>query len=180
MNTALSLTHSPTGLQVQQPADHDATLISLWLHGRSLHTQRAYARDVQRFLQFVQQPLQAITLGDLQAFADSLLDLAPSSQARILSAVQSLFTFGHKSGYLMLNVGAALRLPKQKHRLSERILSENAVQRMLALEPNTRNHALLRLLYGAGLRVAEACALRWSDTQERGDSGQVVVFYANM
>ncbi|MCZ7571212.1 MAG: GNAT family N-acetyltransferase [Ardenticatenaceae bacterium] len=75
-----------------------------------------------------------------------------------------------------MNAGAALCLPKRKETLGERILSESAVQRMLALEPKARNHALLRLLYGGGLRVAELVSLRWRAWQARTDAGQVVVF----
>jgi site-specific recombinase XerD len=176
MSTDIVPAQQPTALHTPQQADSDATLIRLWLHGRSPRTQRAYAGDIQRFQARVEKPLQAVTLGDLQAFADSLIGLAPASQARALSAIKSLFTFGYKTGYLVLNVGAALRLPKQKHKLAERILSEAAIQRMLAMETNPRNHAMLRLTYGAGLRVAEVCALYWRDTLERGEAGQIVVF----
>lgn len=154
----------------------DAQLVALWLHGRSVHTQRAYRGDVGRFVSFVGKPLQAVTLGDLQAFADSLGELAPASRARALSAVKSLLSFGHRLGYLPFDVGRALRLPKLKNALAERILTEEEVQRMLALETDARNHALLRLLYGGGLRVSEICGLAWRDVQPRGEAGQVVAF----
>src|SRR5260370_1423894 len=118
--------------------------------------------------------LGAVTLGDLQAFADGLQALAPATQARILSAVKSLLTFGHRLGLLPVNAGAPLRLPKLKSALAARILEEEAVQRLLALEPSPRNRALLRLTYGAGLRVSEVCALRWQDLQPRdAGAGQV-------
>ncbi len=137
---------------------------------------RAYLRDVRSFLAFVGKPLRVITLGDAQAFADSLSALSSASRARTLAALKSLYTFGHGTGYLVYNIGTALRLPSQKHTLAERILTESAVQRMLVLETDGRNHALLRVLYSAGLRVAEVCALRWRDAQERDDAGQLVVF----
>ena len=41
---------------------------------------------------------------------------------------------------------------------------------------NQRNAVLLRLLYGAGLRISEACGLAWRDLAARDDGGQVSVF----
>ena len=48
---------------------------------------------------------------------------------------------------------APLLLPSVKDALSERIMTEAEVQRMLQLEPNARNNALLRLIYAAGLAL---------------------------
>jgi integrase/recombinase XerD len=154
----------------------DDTLIRLWLHGRSPHTQRAYAKDTRRFLAFVGKPLGAVTLGDLQAFADSLTDLAPSSQGQALASIKSLFSFGHRVGYLTFDVGKAVRLPAKKETLAERILPEAAVVKMLALEPNERNRIMLKLLYASGMRVSELCRLTWRDAQDRNEGGQVVAF----
>ena len=120
--------------------------------------QRAYRADVDRFLAFVARPLPTITLSDLQTFADSLAGLAPSSRARTLAAIKSLLSFGQRTGYLPLNVGAAVKLPARKDTLAERILTEPEIVRLLALEPNRRNQVLLRLTYIAGLRVSEAPA----------------------
>lgn len=157
-------------------ANSDGQLLALWLHGKRPHTQRAYAADVERLLATVGKPLQAITLRDLQAFADSLDDLQPNSRKRMLSSVKSLFTFGHKVGYLRFNVAAALRIPSPKNTLAERILSESEIHAMLTLTENPRNRLLLRLLYAAGARVAEICALTWADVQPNGDSGQVTLY----
>ena len=99
------------------------------------------------------------------------------SQARMLAAVKSLFAFAHKRiGYLPFDVAGSVKLPPIKNTLANRILPEEAVQRLLAFETNTRNHALLRQLYGAGLRVSEVCRLTWADVQDREDAGQVTVF----
>ena len=159
-----------------RPAATDPQLIELWLHGRSPHTQRAYRADAERLLGFVGAPLGQITLGDLQAFADAIGGLAPSSRARSLSAAKSLLAFGHHLGYLPFDVGRALKLPGRKNTLAERILPEAEIQRMLALEPSSRNRALLRLLYAAGLRVSELAALRWRDVKPRDNAGQVTVY----
>lgn len=154
----------------------DAQLIALWIHGRSPRTQKAYQNDAQRLLAFVGAPLPSLSLGELQAFADSLAGLAPASQHRTLSAIKSLLTFGHRLGYLPVNVGAALRLPKRKNTLAQRIMSEEQVQQILAKEPDRRAHLLIRLLYASAGRISEICALRWGDTHPRGDAGQITLF----
>ena len=157
-------------------AHGDDHLIELWLHGRSPGTQRAYAADVLAFRAHVGCALPQVMLGGLQGFQDSLAQLATATQARKLSAVKSLLSFGHRTGYLVVNVGAAVRLPKIKETLAERILDMDAVLHMLALERNPRNKALLRLLYLGGLRIGEACGLRVRDLQPNGDAGQITVF----
>jgi integrase/recombinase XerD len=156
--------------------ENDSHLIQLWLHGRSRHTQRAYRADVKRFLAGAGKPLGAVTLADLQGFADSLHSLAPASRYRILSAIKSLLAFGHRLGFLQFNVGHALQLPPVRNRLAERILPETDLHHMLGLEPNTRNRAILTLLYATGVRVSELCDLRWRDLQSNGSGGQITVF----
>jgi integrase/recombinase XerD len=47
---------------------------------------------------------------------------------------------------------------------------------MIALESNPRNKLILKLLYGAGLRVSELCYLKWCDVKSSGESGQITVF----
>jgi len=159
----------PVGALPRQ-ASSDDQLVDLWLHGRSPHAQRAYAADAERFRAYV-GPLARATLGHVQAFSDSLHGLAPSSRARTLAATKSLLSFGQRIGYLPMNVGAAVKLPARKDTLSERILTEADVQKMLVLESDRRNHALLRLLYAGGLRVSELAELKWRDLVARDDAG---------
>ena len=157
-------------------AETDEKLIELWLHGRSAGTRKAYRADIAAFLNVVRRPLRELTLGDLQAFQDSLSARAVATQARKISAIKSLLSKGQQLGYLGINLGAAISLPKIKNVLAARILGEDAVIHMIALEPTPRNKTLLRLLYLGGLRISEACGLRGRDLQPNGDSGQITIF----
>ena len=164
-------------------AESDQQLIELWLHDKAAHSERAYRADVGRFVAYVGKPLAAVTLGDLQGFADSLsapgrgdkLALTPAGR-RAMAAVKSLLTFGQRVGYLRLNVGAAVKVKKDSQaRLAERILPESDVHRLIASEPNPRNHALLRFLYVTALRVSELCQLRWADMLSNDDGTGTVI-----
>jgi integrase/recombinase XerD len=150
--------------------------VELWLHSRPPSTPRAYRADVGRFRAFVQKELRQVTLADLQRFADSLGDLAEATRYRCLSAVKSLFAFGHLLGYFSFDVGRVLRLPAVRQRLAEKILPEAELHRMLSLEPDERNRLLLLLLYASGCRRAELAGLRWRDLQATSDGGQLTVF----
>lgn len=160
----------------QTDAQTDERVIELWLHGRSPHTQEAYRHDVDRFTRLIPQPLARVRLEDLHLFLDSLTG-ADASRARSISAVKSLLGFAHRLGYIPFDVGAAVSAPKLRCRLAERILAEDLVQRMIALEPVVRNRTLLRVLYGAGLRVSEASQLAWRDCVARIEGqGQLTIF----
>ncbi len=157
-------------------AHSDGQLIGLWLHGRPAGTQRMYSDAAQRLADVVGKPLQSVTLVDLQGFSDSIAALGENSRKRILASVKSLFTFGHKLGYLPFNVAAALKLPKSKDELAARILTEEQVQTMIALTTKERDKVLLRLLYASAGRISEVCRLTWADVQPNGDSGQITLF----
>jgi site-specific recombinase XerD len=157
-------------------ASGDAEFVQMWLQRKeSKHTRRAYASDAARFFTFVRKPLAAVRLGDVQDFIASLGG-SLSSQARIVGSIKSLLGFGYKTGYLRFDVGRVIEAPKLPNRLAERILDEAKVHRMLALTPEGRDGAILRLLYTSGMRISELCFLRWRDLQERDDAGQVTVF----
>ena len=98
-----------------------------------------------------------------------------ATRHRKLSAVKSLFAFGHRLGYLPFDVGRPLRLPSMPNSLTERILSEPEVNQIIALEPKPRNRVLLLLLYASGIRVSELCSLKWQHVQRRDDGCQITV-----
>lgn len=162
---ALALEAGPTvpaGF-VPRQADNDAQFLALWMHGKAATSKREYKRETTAFLDHVAKPLRWITLGDLQAYSDSLEGLADATRARIISILKSLFSFAQKIGYVQFNIGAAMTTPKIKNRLAERILSYEEVLRIIVAAKSGRDKTLLRFLFATGARASEACGLRWRD-----------------
>jgi integrase/recombinase XerD len=95
-------------------SSRDSHIIELWLQRQaSPHTRGCYRRDAGRLLAHVAKPLNRLTLGDLQGFAQSLVEegLAPISRARTLAAIKSLFGFCQRMRYVPANPAAELALP---------------------------------------------------------------------
>jgi hypothetical protein len=161
-------------------------LIELWVRlKKSEHTRRAYRRDVQFFSDFVEKPLAEVTLEDALDFCESLDELETTnrggekkplednSKRRIINSVKSLYSFAYSSGLFPANVMAAIKPPSAKSAISRRILSEATVLKMIVLEQDPRNHAILHVLYAAGLRVSELCNLRWRHVIRRVNGVQL-------
>jgi len=164
--------------RLDELAQAENKLITMWLHGKSPETIDSYSRYALQFLSFTNKSLNAIALEDLQNFANHLAGspLQPSSQRLILTVVKSLFSYGHRIGALPFNVGVALIVPGSKDTLTERILTELEVATLIRLEPNFQSRTLLLLLYATGMRVSEICGLCWKDFMVRGDELQVSIF----
>ena len=164
--------------EARNAAQTDEQLVELWLHGLSPHTERAYRKDWCDFRVAVRKPLGSVTLADIQNFAIRLghTTLSEGSRHRKLSTVKSLFGFAHRIGYLSYDTARPLRLPAVRETLSERIMTEEEVTRLIAAARRPRDRALLMLLYASGVRVSEVVALRWRDAVGRAEGGQITVF----
>lgn len=152
-------------------------MVPLWLHGRPEPTQAVYLPVIEAFRDFVQaKPISQVTLKDLQDYADTLADLKPNTIARKLATIKSLFAFSYRTGMIAFDVGRALRKPSIPDNLHRKILEQHQILRMIQMEPVTRNQVLLRVLYGTGIRAAEAAGLTWLNVQPRKDiAGQITV-----
>jgi len=150
----------------------------------SPHTLRAYRSDVTAFHRFLALDYLGVELGaarpqDVDALAVRSFLAAMTrrgvgrrSQARALSAVRTLFALACREGLLTHNPAAAVRAPKQQHRLPRHLRPgeiENLLESVDGTEPLARrNRALLEMLYATGLRVGELVGLDWSDVDSAG------------
>lgn len=158
-------------------SEADRVTVETWVNrSQSEHTRRGYRRHAARFLAHLGRPLATATLADVQGFLDGLLG-APSSHATATAAVKSLLSFAQDAGAVSSNPAKAVRVPRVREALAERILTERDVLRMLDGETEPRNHGLLTLAYSGGLRISEIVGLRWRDAVERGDGSATLAIF---
>jgi len=139
--------------------------------GLSAATRRAYASDLRDFMEWYGNG--AVEAIDVRVLADYAADLgrarpggklAPTTAARRLSAVRALLraTLGRAHvPDIPLAARRGRRLPEapKQPEVESLIAGASADSTPLAL----RNHALLELVYSAGLRSAEAVGLDLGD-----------------
>ncbi len=179
MNGTTALAHSSLVPESSPSGESDSAFVELWLGTKvSAHTRRAYRAEIRRFQAAVGKPFARITLMDLQDYAQSLGQgrLKPASQNRALTAIKSLLSFAHETGYIAFNAGAALQLRPQRDHLAQRILDESELAKLIEAAPEGRDRTMLRLLYVSGVRVSELCGLKWCDAAPRHEGGQITVF----
>ncbi len=143
----------------------------------SPHTRAAYHRDVAQFVAWCERG-GAPELGDVDhrvlrrylGFLDTR-GFAPGTIARKVAALRSFFRFLRRRGHLSTDPTADLRAPGGPTRLPRVPKSAEARDLVEAADPGAapdlddpavraailRDRAVLELLYGAGLRVAELC-----------------------
>jgi integrase/recombinase XerD len=175
------LTYTPT-LETTQMAIAVSTfdILNLWLFGKSANTQKAYRRDVLEFVTFTSgKELNQITLNDLQSYVNALGSLGHKQTTinRKLAAVKSLFTFMMKSGLVKVNPTALVTLKPVKDKLSERILTESEVLKIIYSATEGRDQLILKFLYATGCRVSELVNLTWQDVSERNDGNYQVTLF---
>lgn len=160
----------------------------------SPNTVAAYRRDIEAFLGFVAThrggPVTAADLADLRP-ADIRAWLARrnadgmkrTSTARAMSAVKGFFRHLAREGAVENAAVAAMRAPRLPHAVPKALSPTEAREAVSAVGElsdvpwvGLRDTALLMLLYGAGLRIGEALALRRGEVPARSiDGGAVLV-----
>ncbi len=152
------------------PALLDEFLTTLTVErGVADNTREAYARDLRRYLAFLEEKglssAANVSLAHLQTFLVRLRGsgLTPRSVARATSALRTFHRFLAGQGYLQSDPTSLLRAPRLPRSLPS-VLSGDEVERLLGAPDvsrprGLRDKATLELLYATGLRVSELLSL---------------------
>lgn len=149
--------------------------------GLSANSVQAYGRDLDQFICFLSErgkEILDVTSRLLRGYLARLAEagLAPRSAARKLSAIRMFLRYLNDTGRLSGDPGENISGPKLPRKLPE-VLSFEEVKRILdavkmALQSSDsersttlalRDHTMLEVLYGAGLRISELIGLRLGD-----------------
>ena len=135
---------------------------------RAPKTVDAYRRDLSALAAWLDRPVGRITTEQLEQYLAELraAGLSPSTIARRVAAIRSLFRHQALLGARTDNPAAELDLPRRRRTLP-RTLSPAEAERLVEAANGTtpralRDRALVELLYGGGLRVSEAVGLQKS------------------
>ena len=149
----------------------------------SPHTISAYRGDLRDFAEWARRSdkheITALDRTVLRRYVSYLAErrYARRTIARKASALRSMLTWAVERGVLDASPAADLQAPKLDHPLP-RVMKAVDAARLCELPPDDepiglRDRAILELLYGSGLRVAELCSLDLDDVDLRHSSMQV-------
>jgi len=138
----------------------------------SRHTVESYRRDITRFIAFCDdqsiKDWDSLSEEHIRQFVSQVhrQGLGGKSIQRLLSALRRLFLYLQTNRLMRNNPAANVRAPKSERKLPD-VMQPQQIDRLLftnSEEPLVvRDHAMLELLYGSGLRLAELIALSLND-----------------
>jgi integrase/recombinase XerC len=134
----------------------------------SAHTRRAYAADLRQLAAFLGPDADParVAKADVRAFlADCHRRLSAATVGRKLAALRSFFGWAVRTGLRAADPSLGLPAPRTPRRLPRPLPVDDCHQLAEAgrAGARARDLAMVEVLYGGGLRVAELCGLTLAD-----------------
>ena len=137
----------------------------------SQNTVASYCSDISGYLSYFDSAgkkasAERLTSDDIKEYMASVSSLSSRSQARVLSSLRSFYKWLQLEGLVKDNPCDMVDMPKLGRYLPD-VLSEEEVFRIIdgvdvSSWQGRRDKAILEVLYGCGIRVSEAVALKVS------------------
>jgi site-specific recombinase XerD len=166
---------SPTEASVR---DTSVEEFLTWLaveRGRAPSTVEAYRRDLARYCASLGgRPVTAATEADIVAFVGQLRaeGLAPATVKRATVAVRNLHRYLAVEGVVDTDPAADVETPRTPAGLPKALSEEQVAGLLDGITgddpPSLRDRAVLEVLYGTGLRIAELVGLSLADVDLDG------------
>jgi integrase/recombinase XerC len=139
--------------------------------GLSPRTLAAYRRDLEQFLEFLQQEAlgqpDEINEHHVRAFIARRhrQGLGGKSLQRVLSSIRGFFRWLLREGKVEQNPASAVKAPKSARHLPPTLDAET-IDRLLDIRDDSplavRDKAMMELFYSSGLRLSELASLQWA------------------
>lgn len=130
-------------------------------------TVKSYKKDLEQAFAFSFAEKSGLTMDEdellLQARKAMMMwkNLSPASRNRKAATLKSFFNYLHREKKIERNLSSQIMSPKVPKRLPNYISVDEAIG-ILKTAEDKKERLLFLLLYGGGLRVSEACNLKWS------------------
>lgn len=149
----------------------------------SVNSVRAYMANLRQLVTALDVPVRDVTLQSLRLWLADLMEAGAASATiqRRVAAVRGFFAWATEQSLMEVDPAARLRSPKRTRRLPVvpgRRNVDDAIRSTQARSEEgplaVRDVAILEVLYGGGVRVAELCGLDLQDVDEERGTVRVV------
>jgi integrase/recombinase XerD len=165
----------------------DAFAHSLTESGKSPRTIRGYLSDLGTFQQWYRQtfnadPLtaQPMDLIEYRSWLQNVQRVSVATLNRHIAALRAFYSWAQENGLAAANAAAKLKMKTAQESTAPRSMTKEQFFRLVGAIKNVKNPArrardmaAVYLMRYAGLRVSEACNLRWDDVDFTGNTLRV-------
>ena len=146
-------------------------------------TIKSYSKDLQQALgpckndNLSPHNAQTLLMEFTRKAQMSWADLAPSSRNRKAATLKSFFAYLYAENLTSKNLGVLVQAPKVPKRIPHFISVDEVMAVLKTFDETTQDRTektLFLLLYGCGLRVSEACKIRWADFSDSSRSLRIL------
>lgn len=151
------------------------------------NTRAAYRRDIELFAEWLLDTSktarpQAVTKEEVRDYLAVLHERGASSRtvARRIASLRRFYIWAIRQNMAGENPTDAIHTPKTKGRLPRPLDENTVVELITSVDPDapawkqSRDRAVLEILYGSGLRVSELCSLTLQSVSADGATLRVI------